>query len=586
MTMTDSNLTNISLQGRYEVQERIGSGGMARVYKAYDTNLERVVAIKLLHDHLADHATFKERFIREAKFVASFNHPNIVQIYDFNVLETEENTLYYMVMPFIPGQTLKRMLFDLSQQDQHMPRQRVREIIRDLCDALGYAHSRGMIHRDVKPANILFDEHDRAVLTDFGIARLAETTGLTQEGFTAGTPMYMSPEQVSGMPVDARSDIYSLGIILFEMLAGTPPFNDESGVSTMLKHVNAPVPRLSDFLAGANPVMEALLFRALAKNPDDRYENVSEFASHLNAVLGDETELSFLPLVQSTSGANSKHLTASTRILDMPDSSAGDSVIEKIRRYNSPRKILWIGILAIALIVGIAFIVSLSPSGQSARTVDEDVGVPSMTGESDSYIFSHFDPGDATNVYWPIDNTGTIKREITDDGFYRFRNERPGIAATSILQNNKTYANANITMDGLLEPNSSPSSAYGIVFRYVDVDNYHVFAVDGSQRFSIWVRNQGIWHELRNEDEAWTFNEAIRPLGNINQLAVEINDSNFIGSVNGTVVTEVSDDTIASGQVGMYLATTNSGMASTLIDTYLLETDLNAPSMTDDQEAG
>ena len=587
--MIDSNLTNLSLQGRYEVQERIGTGGMARVYKAYDTNLERPVAIKLLHDHLADHATFKERFIREARFVASFNHPNIVQIYDFNVLEAETGILYYMVMPYIVGPTLKQMLAELAKQGQRMPHAQVLTIFRDLCDALNYAHGRGMIHRDVKPANILFDEHDRAVLTDFGIARLAESSGLTQEGFTAGTPMYMSPEQVSGLPADSRSDIYSLGIILFEMLAGTPPFTDDSGVSTMLKHVNAPVPRLADHLPDVNPVLDALIVRALAKNPDDRFETVNELANHLNATLGNESDLAFLPLVQSTKTAEGNHQTdvASTRILDLDttNTNVSNSVIQRIKHYNSPRSILVLGVSAIILIAAIALIGNLSTPGADANAATEDTGVPSMTGETEDYVFSHFTPGESTNVYWPVDNTGTIKREITDDGFYRFRNERPGIAATTLLENEKTYTDALITLDGILETESARSSAYGIVFRYVDPDNYHVFAVDGSQRYSIWVRNQGNWRELRDETETWTFNNAINPLGSSNQIAVEIQGNTFVGSVNGTIVTEVTDDTITDGQVGIYLATTNSGMASTLIDSYTLETDLTAPSMTDDQTA-
>lgn len=578
MTDSGSSFTNLSLQGRYEVQERIGTGGMARVYKAYDTNLERVVAIKLLHDHLADHGTFKERFIREAKFVAGFNHPNIVQVYDFNVLETEDGALYYMVMPYIPGPTLKQVLSDLSRSGQRMPHNRVLEIFRDLCDALSYAHSRGMIHRDVKPANILFDEHDRAVLTDFGIARLAESSGLTQEGFTAGTPMYMSPEQVSGLPADARTDIYSLGIILFEMLAGTAPYHDESGVSTMLKHVNAPVPRLADYQPEADPMLETLIATALAKNPADRFATVADFASHLNAVLGDETELAFLPLIRTTSVDVAANQTASTRILDAPDSTASDSVIERIKRHNSPRNILVLGIGVIALVAAVALLGNLGSPIPPIPAANQDSGVPSMTG--DTSVLSYFSPDDPTNAYWPVDNVGTITREITDDGFFSFRNERPGIAATTLLENGESYKDAVVTMNGLLETGSTPASAYGIVFRYHNANNYNVFAVDGSQRFSIWVRDQGVWRELRNANETWTFNDAINPLGDNNQLSVEIKGNSFIGSVNGTVVTDVTDDTLASGQVGIYLATTDSGTAGTLIDSYLLEIEHNAPSMT------
>ena len=163
--MSDATFTHTRL-GRYEVMERIGRGGMAQVFKARDTNLDRTVAIKVLYENLSDDDTFKERFEREAKFVASFNHPNIVQVYDFDSAERGGQHIYYMVMPLIPGHTLKDELADLMDKGRLMPRHRALQITRNIADALDYAHQRGMVHRDVKPGNILFDERDQAVLTD------------------------------------------------------------------------------------------------------------------------------------------------------------------------------------------------------------------------------------------------------------------------------------------------------------------------------------------------------------------------------------------------------------------------------------
>jgi len=200
---------------RYELQERIGAGGMARVFKAWDTVLERPVAIKILHDHLADDPNFKERFIREARFIARLNHPNIVQVYDFDVTEREGFPLYYMVMSYIPGRSLRDLLEEAKRIEQRLPADQIMRIVSNTADALDYAHEQGTVHRDVKPGNVLITQTGDAVLTDFGIARMVEGTRFTQEGISTGTPLYMSPEQATGQPGDSRSDLYSLGVMLF-----------------------------------------------------------------------------------------------------------------------------------------------------------------------------------------------------------------------------------------------------------------------------------------------------------------------------------------------------------------------------------
>ena len=568
--MTDSFYIDMCIKGRYRLEERIGIGGMARVYKATDINLDRPVAIKILHEHLASDSTFEQRFIREAKFVASFNHPNIVQIYDFDVIETNDGNLYYMVMPLLTGSTLKDILEDIAVKGERLPYTRVMEIFKNLCDALSFAHRQGMVHRDVKPANIIFDNHNRAVLTDFGIARLAEGSSLTQDGVTTGTPAYMSPEQVSSGPVDARSDIYALGIILFEMLAGTVPFNDTSGISTMLKHIQDPVPRLTDYITDVEPRLEMLLGRALAKHPDDRFSSVDEMVESLESVFGDKTgsrsfEVDIPAPLHST-------MPSETLIFE---SSTVDEPAPKSHTH-SPLLIFLVGI-GVILILALTAILTRAPA---APTIE---GVPGMTGDSGTYTYFEFEPGDATNSFWPVGQSGAVSREITDDGNYRFRNERKSIATTSILES-ATYDDAAITINGVIEPESAAASAFGIVFRYVDANNYYVFAIDGSQRYSIWVRETGQWHELRNTDESWTFDDVIAPLGNPNELRVVFQGDHLIGMVNESIVADLVDSTLAEGQVGLYLATTSDGLASSLIDSYLIEIgDVGAESMTADQ---
>jgi hypothetical protein len=207
-----------------------------------------------------------------------------------------------------------------------------------------------------------------------------------------------------------------------------------------------------------------------------------------------------------------------------------------------------------------------------------------MTGDTGIYFTSTFDTSDPQLVHWPQRGNDLLTREVTPDGFFRFRNTSPREAVTTIFEPDYTYTNVVITMEGLLEEDSQVASAFGIVFRYVDEDNYNVFAVDGAGRYSIWVRERGRWRELRGE--RWTPDEAIRRVGESNRLTVEAAGDHFVGSVNGQVVADVNDATIASGNVGIYLATSDSGIASALIDSYSVsEASGDVPSMTEATEA-
>src|SRR5690606_15446097 len=213
---------------------------MAEVYRAYHAALDRYVAIKILHPFLSEDPEFKERFEREARSVAQLRHPNIVQVYDFDF--DPERELYYMVMEYVDGPTIRAKLAELSFEEQYFSVPASIQIIRPVAEALGYAHSRGMIHRDIKPANIMLDRDGRVVLTDFGIARIVSGPAMTTSGSMVGTPAYMSPEQGLGQPGDHRSDIYSLGVVFYQLVTGVLPFQAETPVAVVLKHVNEPLP--------------------------------------------------------------------------------------------------------------------------------------------------------------------------------------------------------------------------------------------------------------------------------------------------------------------------------------------------------
>lgn len=266
-----------SLSGRYKIEALLGQGGMSAVYKATDPNLKRVVAIKLIHPHLSSDPSFVTRFESEAAAVASLRHPNIVQVYDFN----NDAGVYYMVLEFIPGETLQDRLQRLNADGRKLSLDEALKFAVDISDAMGYAHQRGMIHRDIKPANIMLDVHGGAILMDFGIVKILGGDSHTSTGAVVGTARYMSPEIIRGEVADHRSDIYSLGVTLYEMLSGRPPFVADSAMTLMMMHLNDPVPNVRTFRSDIQPELVRILEKSLAKDRAERYQSVAELSADL-----------------------------------------------------------------------------------------------------------------------------------------------------------------------------------------------------------------------------------------------------------------------------------------------------------------
>ena len=273
--------------GRYQVLEQVGQGGMADVYKAYHPSLDRLVAIKVIHPFLADDKDFVARFQREAKAVATLRHPNIVQVYDFD----SANGTHYMVMEFIDGVTLKSMLESLQERGGALGLDDAVRIILSVGSALKYAHGRNMVHRDVKPGNVMITGEGHVILTDFGIAKILSTTNLTASGAMVGTPAYMSPEQGRGEPGDERSDIYSLGVLLYQLTVGRLPFDADTPLAVVLKHINDPPPLPTSLRPDLPKGIEQVILKALAKNPGDRYQSVGAFTSELKTAAGMSAEM-------------------------------------------------------------------------------------------------------------------------------------------------------------------------------------------------------------------------------------------------------------------------------------------------------
>ncbi len=281
-----SNLVGQQL-GDYHILSRLGEGGMATVYKAGDLGLSRYVAIKVIRRHLLSDdeksVEFIERLEREAEAVAKLRHPNIVrvQFYGFDLI----HEVYYMVMEFIEGPTLAAHLKKRQTEGQPFTLTEITPLFNALTSAIDYAHTRRVIHRDLKPANIMFTDDGQVVLTDFGIARLLDAPGNTESGAIMGTPAYMSPEQASGQRGDERSDIYALGVILYELLTGRVPFADNNPLAVLHKHLTEPPPRPTTFNPNLPEAVEQVILKALQKNPVERYRTAGTLAQALAQVV-------------------------------------------------------------------------------------------------------------------------------------------------------------------------------------------------------------------------------------------------------------------------------------------------------------
>jgi eukaryotic-like serine/threonine-protein kinase len=262
---------------RYELEELVGTGGMSSVYRARDRLLERNVAIKILHEHYSRDEGYVERFRREARAAAKLSHPNIVTVID----RGEAGGRQFIVFEFVDGENLKQLVASQGR----LPVRDALELGIAMGRALAFAHAQGLVHRDVKPQNVLLGNGDVKV-TDFGIARSLDVNiGLTQTGTVLGTSEYISPEQATGRQVDARTDVYSLGVVLYELLAGDPPYSGDSFVSVAMRHVNDPVPAISRVRPDVPLRLDAALQHSLAKDPDDRFETMGDFVSELGACL-------------------------------------------------------------------------------------------------------------------------------------------------------------------------------------------------------------------------------------------------------------------------------------------------------------
>lgn len=287
----------------YKILRELGHGGMAHVYLAIQESFGREVALKILSPHLTDDEQFSKRFLREARIVSQLSHPNIVTVYDAG----KQGKYHYMSMEYIPGKDLKQLKDSLSREE-------ILRIVKDVASALDFAGIKGIVHRDVKPENIMIHQSDnRVILMDFGIAHGDDVThGMTQTGKAIGTPHFMSPEQTKGLKVDHRSDIYSLGVVLFQLLAGYLPFDADSAIAVGIKHLTDPIP----LLPGGLEIFQPIVNHCLSKQPQHRYQKAEELISALNKITSEQLEsINTQAVVFKNAGADKN---AETQIGEVP----------------------------------------------------------------------------------------------------------------------------------------------------------------------------------------------------------------------------------------------------------------------------
>ena len=358
------------LNGRFRLEEKIGSGGMSTVYRAFDETLERWVAIKLMHREISSDSDQLERFRREARAVASLSHPHVVTVIDFG----EDDDHPYIVFEYVEGETLKERLRRVGR----LPVPESVAYAIEIGRALECAHANKLVHRDVKPQNVLIDAEGRAKVTDFGIARSLEAEGLTATGRVLGTTDYVAPEQALGEETTAQSDVYSLGICLFEMLTGDVPFKADSQVAVAMKHVKEPLPDIRMRRPEISAALAAVVDTACAKETANRYASAHEMVHELEQ-----------GLVIEASRSGEAGGEATTVLRSLPEDTAEFGALSRLRH---PRRRVLVGILAVLVAAGgVVFVIDRAERGSTGGA---DVGgVPDLTAvKLDTSGADDFDP--------------------------------------------------------------------------------------------------------------------------------------------------------------------------------------------------
>ncbi len=577
--------------GQYQIVEKIGVGGMATVFKAYQASINRHVAVKILPTQFAYDPNFVKRFAQEAKAIAALEHPYIVPVYDFG---TQEG-LTYMVMRYVEGGTLADLM------SKPMSNERIVEITGNVARALDYAHQRGVVHRDIKPSNILIDKQGEVLLTDFGIAKMMEDseggTRLTGTGSILGTPEYMSPEQAEGVSVDRRSDIYSLGVVLYELLTGQPPYQAQTPLAVVLKHVREPLAPPHTIKVDVPEPLERIVLKAMAKNREQRYQTASEMEHALKSALREiESGAVTTALPVSRTQAVSKSTATAPPAQPAPRKMGAVWIIGLM--VAALLCVGGLGLLGVLFASGGSATATATPEISGAATVDLFANTPTslavvestptpepeltpsdaststptptesllvdntpepLLPTQDKVLFS--DTFDTNQNNWHVGDTtdeyGQLKTEMVGGRYRLSQQAKKNVFSWEQLPD-KTFDNFVLAVDAIPVKSNGKPFAYGLTFRDNGQNNLYALEIEGD-KFFVSLLSDGGWSKLVD----YTPLAAIKTDGP-NQLKVKAIGSSLTFYINDQEATTIQDNTLKSGLVGVALDLYEAGDSATI----------------------
>ena len=544
--------------GSYRIISQVGKGGMATVYKAYQSSMDRNVAIKVLPRQLAESPEFAARFQQEARIIARLEHPHILPVFDFG----ESDGVTYFVMRYLEAGTLKTKMeagpLSLSEIDR---------LFTQLAEALNYAHGHGIVHRDLKPANALIDGDGNLFLTDFGIAKLLESASprLTQTDAILGTPAYISPEQAKAETVNQRSDIYSLGIILYEMVTGSVPFVADTPLAVILKHISDPLPPPSILKKDIPESIEQVILKALAKEPDNRYATASEFLSTWKRALEEKETAPHTPEPKST-----------------PASPAGriDSAPPAVPSSSGRGRAGWIvGCLAVACLifsiagVGIVYFNWQTPAFLIPATSTPFPTQPPPPADTATPIsnillqddFSQNDQwGTLTDADYSIEYDGEALRMKV------FQQTSWFVWSTA---NDEAYQNIHIEVT-VTNNDGEPSTAFGIMCHLQDAsDSYYYLVMTPAGDYAIALAKEGETDLFLTNDDQWDHSDLIAQNNAAYRIGADCGNGRLTLYVDGQQIDSVTDSAFTSGIVGLYAwSGENARTADVTFDDFIITT--------------
>jgi serine/threonine protein kinase len=543
------NLQPGQMLGSYRIISQIGQGGMATVYKAYQPSMDRHVAIKVLPSQLAESKEFVARFQQEARIIARLEHPHILPVFDYG----ESDGVAYFVMRYLEAGTLK----DRMVARRPLPLNEIDRIFTQLTDALSYAHGHGVVHRDLKPANALVDSQGNLFLTDFGIAKLLESASprLTQTDAIMGTPAYISPEQAQARTVDQRSDIYSLGIILYEMVTGQVPFEAETPLAIILKHVSDPLPPPSLIKKDIAPAIEQAILKALAKDPDDRFATAAEFLAAWKRALSEAEKETLRPEPEVPPEATSRAQmpAPSTVTASQPSRSTG-----------------WIvGCLIVACLVlavgggGIFLASNWGMFTQATATplptltnipLPTETPIPLPTETPIPIDFGNVlldDDFSAGNSQWGLLNDSDATVEYFNDALHMLIFTENWIVWTT--PDDTDYENVHIEVTALMN-DTDPNTAFGVICNQQPNadDSHYFFAITPSGQYVIAKAEVGQTYVYLTNNDDWGTSDAITQNASTYRVGADCGNGILTLYVDGKQIDSVSDSSYTTGGVGVF----------------------------------